>query len=211
MTRAGTVSHAKARRLGWERVDPRPWRTLSARWLHRTGWWLVHCGHPTANRRWALYAPDGRMHRSGGVDGRPDDGLAWSTLGEAMAYVATQPHDGATATVPDVAVDVGSFVAEAAGPSRGRSASGQLELNVHATPTQDPYDAAAVGEAQWLEAWMASKAYAEGFARGADPKRYRRRHTVDPRTHEHFRRGHEDGVRAAEAAERSYFAARLRR
>lgn len=58
--------------------------------------------------------------------------------------------------------------------------------------------------AQLLAAHLAARAYADGFARGADPRRARRRHIVDPATHAHWRRGFDAGRSAAEAAELAY-------
>jgi len=85
------ISHAAARRLGWTRVDARPWHKCHALWLHRDGWILEHCGHPTANWPWMLCAPDGSQHRTGAPDGNPNLGSCWRLLGDAMRYVATQP------------------------------------------------------------------------------------------------------------------------
>jgi hypothetical protein len=76
--------------LGWHRVDRRPWTKLHARWAHRDGWKLVHCGHPTAIWPWGLYDPSGRMHctalTTGGSD--PTCGVAWRDLRSAVDYVA---------------------------------------------------------------------------------------------------------------------------
>jgi hypothetical protein len=79
-------------RAGWKRVDPRPWSKCRARWLHVRGWRLEHCGHPTANHPWALYAPAGVLVLAGVQDGfPPDHGHAWDTLGDAIAWIATAP------------------------------------------------------------------------------------------------------------------------
>lgn len=75
---------------GWQRVDPRPWRKTTARWHHASGWRLAHCGHPTALWPWALFAPDGKMHLTGGRRGNPEFGRAWPDLREAVTYVAGQ-------------------------------------------------------------------------------------------------------------------------
>lgn len=75
---------------GWERTDPRPWTKLNARWHHTSGWFLEHCGHPTANHPWALFDPKGRMHTTGGLPefGRkPWNGYAWDSLAQAWDYV----------------------------------------------------------------------------------------------------------------------------
>lgn len=90
--RRATISHAAMAAADWKRVDPRPWRKLSARWNHAGGWRLEHCGHPTANHPWALYDPEGRMHLTGGAGPKGDAelGTAWNTLQEAMAYVRDQ-------------------------------------------------------------------------------------------------------------------------
>jgi hypothetical protein len=84
------ASHAWMRRMGWERVDPRPWTKCGARWTHRSGWRLSHCGHPTANWPWALYDPQGEMVCSGVLGGHPRDcGYAWSDLSSAATWVAS--------------------------------------------------------------------------------------------------------------------------
>jgi len=83
------MTHKAATRLGWRRVDPRPWISLRARWVHVDGWRLEHCGHPTANWPWALYDPRGAMVRTGALQGHPERGLAWRTLTHAMGFVAS--------------------------------------------------------------------------------------------------------------------------
>jgi hypothetical protein len=90
VTRRPTITPREAERLGWIRTDPRPWSKCSARWVHRTGWRLEHCGHPTANWPWALYHPDGRFVGTGmvGPFQRPDFGGGWPSLAEAMDLVA---------------------------------------------------------------------------------------------------------------------------
>jgi hypothetical protein len=60
-----------------------------------------------------------------------------------------------------------------------------------------------------LRARLAARAFADGFARGADPRRARRRHVVDLDTHEHWLRGYDAGRVAAAAAESAYLDARL--
>lgn len=81
------VSHNFMGGLGWSRVDPRPWTKLGARWEHRDGWVLQHCGHPTANWPWALYDATGRMHCTGSAGGRPEFGRAWPSLKAAVEFV----------------------------------------------------------------------------------------------------------------------------
>jgi hypothetical protein len=88
--RRGGVRHVEAHRLGWTRIDARPWHKCSARWLHRDGWRLAHCGHPTAIHPWMLFAPSGELLFTGAAQGNPDHGTGWNTLGDAMAYVARQ-------------------------------------------------------------------------------------------------------------------------
>lgn len=83
------MSPAAMAALGWTRTDPRPWTKLDARWKHRDGWRLEHCGHPTALHPWALYNPDGQMIRTGvlGPYARADYGTAWNDLRSATGYV----------------------------------------------------------------------------------------------------------------------------
>ncbi len=60
-----------------------------------------------------------------------------------------------------------------------------------------------------IAAHLAARAYADGFARGADPRRAPRRHVVEPGTHVHWLRGFDDGRAAAEAAAAAYLALEL--
>ena len=92
---------------GWERVDPRPWTKTAARWKHPSGWELHHCGHPTANYPWALYAPDGLMVRTGALHGDPGAGTAWRTLADAQAFVA-EALSGARPWPPPIDTRMGS-------------------------------------------------------------------------------------------------------
>jgi hypothetical protein len=54
-----------------------------------------------------------------------------------------------------------------------------------------------------MEACLAARAFAAGFARGADPERAYRRHVVGPH-HEHWLCGYDAGQRAAEQAAQRY-------
>lgn len=99
------MSHSRARTLGWERVDSKPWRSkCDARWVHKDGWILGHCGHQTAHYPWALYGPDGLMHCTGGqarFGRKPEHGTAWVSLDEAMAYVRDPaPHGDPSRPIP---------------------------------------------------------------------------------------------------------------
>ena len=51
---------------------------------------------------------------------------------------------------------------------------------------------------------LAVRAFGQGFLAGADPRRARRRHTVDASTHEHWRRGFDAGRNAISDAEERY-------
>jgi len=76
------MSHARAAKLGWRRVDPKPWRKTSAIWRHERGWLIEHCGHPTANWPWAMYDRRGVLTLC--------CGRGWRTLEAAMTYVANE-------------------------------------------------------------------------------------------------------------------------
>jgi hypothetical protein len=85
------MSPKQIQAAGWTRIDPRPWSKVRARWRHATGWRLEHCGHPTALRPWALYAPSGEMILTGVLNTPVPDprlGTAWVTLGDAMRFVS---------------------------------------------------------------------------------------------------------------------------
>jgi len=60
--------------------------------------------------------------------------------------------------------------------------------------------------AQYLATCAASGAYLLGFAAGADVRRRRRRHVVNPATHAHWMRGYEAGRAAVAAADHAYTA-----
>ena len=60
--------------------DPRPWTKTAANWIHRSGWSLRHCGHPTALWPWALYDHTGRLVLA-------PNGRAWSDLRSVADYV----------------------------------------------------------------------------------------------------------------------------
>src|SRR5215468_5168203 len=59
-----------------------------------------------------------------------------------------------------------------------------------------------------IAALLAARAFAAGFARGADPLGATRRHTVDDH-HEHWLAGHAAGQRAADDAAARYLRDRL--
>lgn len=83
-----TVGPRELARLGWTRVDPRPWSKCEARWSHVAGWRLEHCGHPTALWPWQLFAPTGELVLTGAaLSGNPRHGRAWPNLATATAYV----------------------------------------------------------------------------------------------------------------------------
>jgi hypothetical protein len=83
------ISPREMRRHGWVRVDARPWWKTNARWLHRSGWRLHHCGHPTALWPWELFTPSGERVLTGVVYGKsPRLGTAWRDLRSAVEWVA---------------------------------------------------------------------------------------------------------------------------
>mgnify|MGYP003527984190 FL=1 len=76
---------------GWTR-EPGPPGKCNARWAHVRGWRIEHCGHPTANHPWALYAPDRRMILTGVQYGNPPTfGTAWDGLADVIEWVASAP------------------------------------------------------------------------------------------------------------------------
>jgi hypothetical protein len=69
-------------------VLPPPWRRtdggqgkIGATYAGPGGYWVQHCGHPTALWPYALYSPDGRLVLA-------PNGRAWRTLGLAAGEVA---------------------------------------------------------------------------------------------------------------------------
>lgn len=72
---------------GRERVDGTRSK-CNARWRHRTGWTLEHCGHPTANTPWVLKTPDGQTILTGVRAGNdPTFGTCWPDLRSAVEWL----------------------------------------------------------------------------------------------------------------------------
>lgn len=84
------VSHAMMRRLGFVRMDRRPWEKTAARWENGSGWSIEHCGHPTALNPWQLFAPDGRPIAA-------PNGRHWTNLLAPATLVASQLSKSLTA------------------------------------------------------------------------------------------------------------------
>lgn len=59
-------------------------------YVHRAGWRIEHCGHPTALWPYLLLDPDGGIVLMGaaGPMRNPVYGTAWRTIRQAMDYVA---------------------------------------------------------------------------------------------------------------------------
>jgi hypothetical protein len=71
-------------------VLPEPWRRvdggsgkIGSVYKHPSGYWIEHCGHPTANWPYALYGPDGYMLLA-------PNGRAWPNLRAAADEVDAQ-------------------------------------------------------------------------------------------------------------------------
>jgi len=50
-------------------------------WLHRAGWRVEHCGHPTAHFPYLVVSPDGTAHKN------PQTGRAFRHLKTAKAHL----------------------------------------------------------------------------------------------------------------------------
>lgn len=94
MSRETPPSPKELQRLGWRDENPRPGHKLHARYKHRDGWLLIHCGHPTANWPYALYDPKGRMHLVGALRTKPTYGVAWRSMRQAVEYVSVHGAEG---------------------------------------------------------------------------------------------------------------------
>jgi hypothetical protein len=71
---------------GWTRVDDRAGGKLHAIWKRDDGaLQLVHCGHPTALRPWAIFARDGTSVTP----------LTFSTLKRAIDWISANTSKGA--------------------------------------------------------------------------------------------------------------------
>lgn len=57
----------------WRRTDDGAGGKCSSRYAHPAGYTIAHCGHPTANWPYALYAPNGDMILA-------PNGRAWQKL-----------------------------------------------------------------------------------------------------------------------------------
>lgn len=120
-------------KAGWRRIDPRPWSKCRARWIHKDGWKLDHCGHPTANHPWALYEPSGRMVLTGATLGNPHHGTAWDRLDEAMAFVAEVIAGTRTYAWPDQASSTVTVEGDAVGLSTATSSPSGSSLSARTT------------------------------------------------------------------------------
>ncbi|HKD62356.1 MAG TPA: hypothetical protein VKB47_17970 [Terracidiphilus sp.] len=87
--RDNPVSQKELAGRGW--ICTRRGLGKHARYAHRDGWMLEHCGHATALTPWILRDRDGRMILTGaaGEHKNPEFGTAWPTLRAATDYVAT--------------------------------------------------------------------------------------------------------------------------
>jgi hypothetical protein len=76
-----TIRELRRQRLPtvWTRIDGGTGK-IGARYTHPSGWWIEHCGHPTANWPYALYSPEGRLQLA-------PNGRAWGSLVEAHLEV----------------------------------------------------------------------------------------------------------------------------
>lgn len=85
------ISSKQLEAAGWRRVTDVHLGKLSARYEHRDGWQIQHCGHPTANWPNLLIDPNGEWVLGGaaGVYKNPDYGRAWPTVRQAVDFVAT--------------------------------------------------------------------------------------------------------------------------
>lgn len=90
------VSPKELARLGWSK-QPRPAGYGSAAWrsswvyVSSEGWELSHCGHPTALWPYLLISPNGTRVLTGaaGPCRNPEFGTAWSSVAEAIDFVAS--------------------------------------------------------------------------------------------------------------------------
>ncbi len=88
-------SPTPAQRVGWTNAGDGSGNKCRDAWRHVDGWFLQHCGHPTALHPWALYDREGRMWCAGaaGPARNPVFGAAWDTLAIVFAFVAEAAAD----------------------------------------------------------------------------------------------------------------------
>lgn len=92
------ISPKEMAALGWVK-EQRPASWGSAAWrsswvyIHREGWQLSHCGHPTALWPYLLISPNGRrvLTGAGGPCRNPEFGTAWPSVAQAIDFVASLP------------------------------------------------------------------------------------------------------------------------
>lgn len=83
------MTHHDLKRAGWVRLSA-PGDKLGACWHHPSSGWLIkHCGHPTANFPYEVFAPDGRRHLA--PNGRCFMSLVAAAAGAAEASRASEP------------------------------------------------------------------------------------------------------------------------
>ena len=68
----------------WKRIPGAAGGTCGAQWHHPSGWYVQHCGHPTALRPYYCVNPDGRSVLD------PATGRAFRHLGDAQAHILNQ-------------------------------------------------------------------------------------------------------------------------
>ena len=75
---------------GWKVERP----GCGGRWVHRSGWRIFHCGHPTANYPYHGVRPDGTWFVG-------ENGRGWMTLALAKPAVAAAALGAAQAADPN--------------------------------------------------------------------------------------------------------------
>lgn len=158
----------------------------------------VTCGHPVGE--------DGKCEN--GHDWSPAAVFAgariigWTEVVEQQAGVPPRPlvtKADKTAARKKVAERTGTTPAAVKqAEQRDRQRKGETKHGrVKHDDAAGPVDVRALGENDLLQLY----AYLDGFARGADHKSARKRHQVDPKTHEQWKRGYDDGRDAVRAVE----------
>lgn len=87
------ISPKQLEAAGWRRIDNKVLGKVASIYVHRDGWELSHCGHPTALWPYLLVDATGRVHLTGSRHGKLDHGTAWPTVRSAVDYVASVKPD----------------------------------------------------------------------------------------------------------------------
>lgn len=80
---------------------------VTREFVHASGWFVQHCGHPTANTPWAVYDPAGDIHTDG-IECHL--GGAFRHVRDAWDHVLRHVADGTTGVKPRLYPQLKGFI-----------------------------------------------------------------------------------------------------